>query len=260
MRLEAATSNPCPRAAVCPRRRCEPRDERVILSAVVLQVHERSRVSGADVDVRPRAVDRFDGRRRPPRQDRGRWPGAASSEPQERCCLKPVPHPAPRSRARRRARSARGAPGGPPTCGSPRSSRMASRKSGFRPACLTLYSPPIWRATSSESFTTSTSSRAQLAGQLEPEQQRAVLRHVVRGLADVELALAELLAVGRRWPPRPRRPGRGCRARRRPRGRRPSRARAGGSIAGKLPFGALAATVFVATGGRPGCRPGRAGR
>src|SRR3954447_21286099 len=34
---------------------------------------------------------------------------------------------------------------------------MASRNSGLSPACLTLYWPPIWRATSSESLITSTS-------------------------------------------------------------------------------------------------------
>src|SRR3954454_23991321 len=38
---------------------------------------------------------------------------------------------------------------------------------------------------------------AQLAGQLEPEQQRPVLRDVVGGLADVGAALAEDVALGR---------------------------------------------------------------
>ena len=101
-----------------PRAVHEPRDERVVLSAVVLQVHERSRVVWRDVNVRPRRVDRVrwpvDGH---PGQDRGAG-GCRQREPQERCCLKPVPRRGLRSPVHRRECSDRGGPGGPPTCGS----------------------------------------------------------------------------------------------------------------------------------------------
>ena len=72
---------------------------------------------------------------------------------------------------------------------------MAWAWSGFRSAFLTRYSPVIWRATSWESFTTSTSRAPSCDARFEPEQQRVVLGLVVGRLADEVVGPGKLVAL-----------------------------------------------------------------